>query len=228
MKKKKSIKMPVKKVLRQAQDKPKQMKKIEVKMRFDLRRVLLWVLILMLFVPFLISLSELQGVEEEISITQALRDIKGEKVEKIEVMGETIRLDYKTEDFDKITRKETGESFAEILQAAEIDPTSIEYANKNQSIGKVIFEVIFQTILPFGLIALLFLYIMRQARGAQDGLFSFGKSRAKVFSKGRQKVAFKDVGGVNEAKKELEDSKGCFIGRAFWDWKDAFGKSCGR
>ena len=41
-----------------------------------------------------------------------------------------------------------------------------------------------------------------QTRGAQD-IFSFGRSKAKVFAKGKQNVTFADVAGVDEAKKEL-------------------------
>jgi len=41
-----------------------------------------------------------------------------------------------------------------------------------------------------------------QTRGAQD-IFSFGKSRAKIFAKGKQNTKFADVAGVDEAKKEL-------------------------
>ena len=53
--------------------------------------------------------------------------------------------------------------------------------------------------------ALFFLFIIRQARGAQDSIFSFGRSKAKLFSRGKQNVTFNDVGGVDEAKKELEE-----------------------
>jgi len=35
--------------------------------------------------------------------------------------------------------------------------------------------------------------------------FSFGRSRAKVFAKGKQSTTFADVAGVDEAKKELEE-----------------------
>jgi len=43
-----------------------------------------------------------------------------------------------------------------------------------------------------------------QNKGAQD-MFSFGRSRAKVFAKGKQSTTFADVAGVDEAKKELEE-----------------------
>jgi cell division protease FtsH len=52
---------------------------------------------------------------------------------------------------------------------------------------------------------LLLLFLFRQARGQQESIFSFGRSRAKLFSKGKQDVKFTDVAGVDEAKKELEE-----------------------
>src|SRR3989344_3180459 len=53
--------------------------------------------------------------------------------------------------------------------------------------------------------AAFFFFILRaQSRGAQD-IFSFGRSRARLFAKGKQSVTFNDVAGVEEAKKELEE-----------------------
>jgi cell division protease FtsH len=53
--------------------------------------------------------------------------------------------------------------------------------------------------------AVFFFWIFRQARGAQDSLFTFGRSGARLFAKGKQKFTFEDVAGVEEAKKELEE-----------------------
>jgi cell division protease FtsH len=54
---------------------------------------------------------------------------------------------------------------------------------------------------------LFFFFIYRQARGAQDSIFSFGRSPARIFVRnGKQpKITFKDVAGVDEAKKELTE-----------------------
>jgi cell division protease FtsH len=48
-------------------------------------------------------------------------------------------------------------------------------------------------------------FIFRQARGAQDGIMGIGRSKAKLFVKGKQNINFKDVGGMDEAKRELEE-----------------------
>jgi cell division protease FtsH len=46
---------------------------------------------------------------------------------------------------------------------------------------------------------------MRQAQGANNQAFSFGKSRARLFTTERPTVTFDDVAGVDEAKEELKE-----------------------
>jgi cell division protease FtsH len=55
-------------------------------------------------------------------------------------------------------------------------------------------------ILIFGIIYFLFI---RQMKNAGRGAMSFGKSRAKLMTQDKNKITFKDVAGVDEAKEEL-------------------------
>jgi len=58
--------------------------------------------------------------------------------------------------------------------------------------------------LPWVLIAVVWLVIMRRMQGGGPrGIFSFGKSRAKMLTEGSSKVTFLDVAGADEAKIEL-------------------------
>ena len=66
---------------------PEGMKKFEFKFNINVKRMLLWLLILFLFVPFIVSLFQIRNVEEEIALSQALTDIKAGKVEKILIKG---------------------------------------------------------------------------------------------------------------------------------------------
>jgi cell division protease FtsH len=56
---------------------------------------------------------------------------------------------------------------------------------------------------PFILMALLLLFILRQAQSGGSQALSFGRSRAKLQSENRPKVTFNDVAGIEEAKQEL-------------------------
>ena len=44
-----------------------------------------------------------------------------------------------------------------------------------------------------------------QGAGGQNGIFNFGKSRAKIISPDNPKTSFKDVAGCDEAKVELRE-----------------------
>ena len=60
---------------------------------------------------------------------------------------------------------------------------------------------------PWIILILIWLFFIRQMQGGggTKGLFSFGKSKAKLVSDERPKVTFSDVAGVVEAKEELQE-----------------------
>ncbi|MCB9497164.1 MAG: ATP-dependent zinc metalloprotease FtsH [Fibrobacteria bacterium] len=62
---------------------------------------------------------------------------------------------------------------------------------------------IFLALAPVLLFAALWIMMMRQGQGGPKGLFSFGKSRARVQGKDVPRVTFDDVAGCDEAKSEL-------------------------
>jgi cell division protease FtsH len=56
---------------------------------------------------------------------------------------------------------------------------------------------------PFVILIVFWIIFMRQQGGGKA--FSFGKSRARLFTGEKEKVTFKDVAGIDEAKEELEE-----------------------
>ena len=104
-------------------------KKFEFKLNLNPKRILVWSLILFLFVPFVVSVWQLQGVEEEVPVSQVLTDIKADKVAKVVVLGEAMKVAYK-DGKTVLTHKEPGESFTEVLDRAGIEPTAGAYENR--------------------------------------------------------------------------------------------------
>jgi cell division protease FtsH len=60
-------------------------------------------------------------------------------------------------------------------------------------------------LLPWAFLIGLFVFLSRRATQGQQGIFSFGKSRAKLILEDRPSTTFADVAGVDEAKYELQE-----------------------
>jgi len=60
-------------------------------------------------------------------------------------------------------------------------------------------------VLPILLIIGLWMFMLRRMGGAEGGIMSFARSRAKIYSDDDVKVSFGDVGGVEEAEEELKE-----------------------
>ncbi|MGB0370111.1 MAG: ATP-dependent zinc metalloprotease FtsH [Opitutales bacterium] len=71
--------------------------------------------------------------------------------------------------------------------------------------GNYMMELVFG-LLPFVIIiALLYFLFIRQLRNAGKGAMSFGKSKAKMLTRERDRITFKEVAGCDEAKEEVSE-----------------------
>lgn len=65
---------------------------------------------------------------------------------------------------------------------------------------------ILQTFLPIGIVLVIVYFLFRQQlKMAGKGALNFGKSKAKMMARERNKITFKDVAGVSEAKEEVHE-----------------------
>jgi cell division protease FtsH len=125
------------------------------------------------------------------------------KIAKVDVEDTKLVVEYKGGE-KYVARKEANDSLVTVFNNAGIDPKSVEINVKDLSMGQIWVNLI-TNVLPLVLTVVFFLFLFRQARGAQDNLFSFGQSKARIWNKDLPKVTFSDVAGVDEAKKELEE-----------------------
>ena len=87
-----------------------------------------------------------------------------------------------------------------VLRKAEVDITVQE--NQKESWLMTIFVSWFPMLLLIGV----WIFFMRQMQGGgKGGALSFGKNRARLMERGKNKVTFEDVAGIDEAKAELEE-----------------------
>ena len=147
--------------------------------------------------------KEIKQVLPEKPITQVIQEVKDKKVKKIEITDNRLLIEYKDGKY-AVSYKEPSESFLKTLKDNNIDPSSLNLVVKDNISGSVFINFL-SNIIPTILMVAFFIFLFRQAKGAQDSVFSFGQARIKKFSKDMPKVTFSDVAGVDEAKKELEE-----------------------
>lgn len=115
---------------------------------------------------------------------------------------------------DKVIEIETDESGQEILQTFYIktvlmdsmEQQMLESARFRATQPSTLLTGFLFSILPFLIIAILiYVFLIRQIRMAGKGALSFGKSKARMLSKEKNRTTFKDVAGVDEAKEEVSE-----------------------
>lgn len=161
-------------------------------------------LIIFLFMGFLfLGLNNpTEQKNEEISLSQAVKYSKEGKIKEIEVFENKLVLTGNDKTF--MAFKEPGSDIYQIFkdQGVPLDKINVKVNDKTTVNNWMNIAI---SILPIVLMVAFFYFIFRQARGTQDSVFSFGQSKAKLYSKDTPKIGFDDVAGVDEAKKELEE-----------------------
>ena len=167
------------------------------------KNLILYAAVFLIFLSILATFYPTPGNVEEKPFSEILTLYKEGQIQKIEVEADNLSLTLKDGKQIK-SRKESGSSLTEALQRSGLDPSAVEIKVKD-AVGPGKWLDILFSVLPVVLLIGFFLMMMRQARGASDSIFSFGKSKAKLFSKDKPNVTFADVAGVEEAKKELSE-----------------------
>jgi cell division protease FtsH len=102
----------------------------------------------------------------------------------------------------------SGEKTALFTASGRLTDANIEKLQSSQVFTEVPpstwLSALASQLIPFILIiGLLYFLFVRQLRNAGRGALSFGKSRAKLLTRDRDKITFADVAGCDEAKEEV-------------------------
>lgn len=139
---------------------------------------------------------------KSVPLSQVIQDVKDGKVEQIEVVGNKLVVHEKDQTLQSY--KEPGSNIYTIFRDSNVDSSKTKIVIRDDTTINNWVNIV-SSILPVILMVAFFYFIFRQARGAQESVFSFGQSRAKLFNKDTPHVTFSDVAGVDEAKQELTE-----------------------
>ena len=171
---------------------------------------LLSVILILLIVSTLYSMmTESRAKPEEISVSVLATDISKGLISGVELEGDKINITYK-DGTTKKSRKEPEGTLSSALTDLGVAPEKIQEANisaKNPTGFGYWLLNLAPFLLPILFLVLFFWLMSRQVKGAGMQAFSFGQSKARIIDPNdkNQRVTFKDVAGVKEAKEELKE-----------------------
>ena len=174
--------------------------------------LLIWVLIIIMAVTALQYFSTDYKLQP-ISYTQFQEYLESDMVESGKIVGRAFKGKFKepiTIESQGLAEPKQYTNFTTVLPEVTFEMTKIWdekgiiYRFEEKSMGLLDYLIQFS---PWLLIIFFWFFLMKKMQGAggQNGIFNFGKSRAKIISPDNPKTSFKDVAGCDEAKVELQE-----------------------
>ena len=174
-----------------------------------IRLLVFWMIVIILGMAIVLSLNPNAGVKsEERSLTEVLTYAKEEKLEKIEVTGNELKVTSRDDSGlpKNITSRKDGsgtlqeQGFSEVIEEGKV---SIEIKENIDTMG-IILDIAL-IVLPIIVIVGFLLYMMRQAQNMNNQSMGFGKAKARLYGNEKKKVTFNDVAGNEAAKQDLSE-----------------------
>jgi cell division protease FtsH len=166
---------------------------------------ILWAVLTLLFVAFLFSLfASPVKAPTTLSLSQLVDKVNTGQVAQISVNGNDLAISLK-DGSQAVAEKEPETGIVETLKNLNVSSTQLASVNlqvQNQSGWNYWLNLLIPTLLPLLLLGFLFWYMFRSARSGANQAFNFGRSNLRL-STFKDRVTFKDVAGLKEAKEEL-------------------------
>src|SRR5580658_5681036 len=185
---------------------------------FNWRGVLLVACAIALLGGFFFSRSGAYGNVEEIPYTDFQQYLDEGRISKEEPLQLVVTEGKPTQilrgAFDKERRPGAGSTapdhfkttvFLEFNKDLKSELEAKGYKVDIRADSDVMFTALMQIVPIVFIMVILYFFFRQQIRNAGRGALSFGKSKARMLARDRNRVTFKDVAGVEEAKEEVQE-----------------------
>jgi cell division protease FtsH len=171
--------------------------------------LIFWLILLLVSVTLFQIYSASKKDAVTITYTEFLEELEKSNIKKVTFVEKDIEGEFANQ-ITKTVGKQTGTFSKFQLHIPFEDPSLLEKLEAKEveieaEAPSTNWSGIILTSLPWIILIVFWLFMIRQMQGGPKGVFSFGKSRAKLLAGDRPKVTFEDVAGAEEAKEELRE-----------------------
>jgi len=171
-----------------------------------LSKNILWALTTLLLVAFVFSLFRAEQTPPALlGIDQLVSKINAGEIAKIAVAGNDLKIELK-DGSRAVAIKEAEAGLSETLRNYGVDQNAFQKVNleiQRESGLRYWLGIFIPSLLPLLIIGVFLWLMFRQARTGMSQAFTFGRANIKLFAQFKDRIAFKDVAGLKEAKEEL-------------------------
>ncbi|MGC9598874.1 MAG: ATP-dependent zinc metalloprotease FtsH [Minisyncoccia bacterium] len=171
----------------------------------NLTKNILWAILTLVVIALLFSLFAGSGTSPQtLSLNQLVDKINAGQVTKVIVNGNDLTVTLK-DGSTAASKKESESGISETLKNLGVAPQALQNVDlevQDQSGWQFWAGILIPTLLPLLAIGFIFWLMFRQARTGVNQAFNFGRSNLRL-STFKDKVMFKNVAGLKEAKEEL-------------------------
>ena len=171
---------------------------------------LIVVILIFLTVSALFTLFyEQQQEPEKITLNQLAQQVNKDEIKSITVDQNELLIE-KNDQIKEVTSKEKEASLTETLTNYGVQPEKLKAVDlkiKEESQALFWLGIIIPFLLPLLIIGVFLWFMLKGSQKGQMQAFTFGRSKARLITRGnnRDRVTFKDVAGLKEAKEELKE-----------------------
>ena len=134
-----------------------------------------------------------------VSYSNFLTELKNGNVSRVEIRGNNIKGEYSNGSYFS-TYAPNDMNLIEKLEKNNVEIIALPLDKGSPGLIDILISWF-----PMLLLIGVWIFFMRQMQSGSGRAMGFGKSRAKLLNENKEKVTFKDVAGIDEAKAELEE-----------------------
>ena len=174
-----------------------------------IKNATLAIFLFLIVVGIFILYSSPQKKPTNISLSELVNQINGDKVKQINVNGNELSVELQ-DGTKELANKESESSLTQSLTNYSVDKSKLDGVKieiKQASSFALWMGVLLPFLLPLLIIGGFIWFMMRQAQRGNSQALSFGLSRARMIDPKdkKKRITFSDVAGSKEAKEELKE-----------------------
>ena len=166
-----------------------------------LKNLAVWLLIgfLVFLVVDFYQGSSPSKISQPLSYSNFLTEVKNGNVSRVEIRGNNIKGELNNGSVFT-TYSPNDQGLISRLEKSSVEIIALPLENNSPGLLDILISWF-----PMLLLIGVWIFFMRQMQSGSGRAMGFGRSRAKLLNENKNKVTFKDVAGIDEAKAELEE-----------------------